>query len=116
MTLYNVMKLFHIVAAIVFAGGLFARQVVRAYAVKTDDLNWYINLSRAASPVENVIVKPSSIVILVLGIFQARLGGIPLFGFLSGESQNWLFVSLLLYFATFALVPLVFLPKGKAFR
>ena len=52
----------------------------------------------------------------MLGIIQARLGGIPIFGILSGGSQNWLLVSMVLYFATFALVPLVFVPKGKAFR
>jgi len=116
MTVYNVMKLFHVVAAVVFVGGLFARQAVRAYARKADDVVWFANLSKAAMRIEDLMVKPGSIVVLVLGIIQAWLGGIPIFGFLSSGDQNWLLVSMILYFGVFALVPAVFIPKGKAMQ
>src|SRR5262245_36045501 len=116
MTFYNVMKLLHVAAAIAFAGGLFARQTVRRCARSVDDVTWFANMSKAASHIENVMIKPGSLIILVLGIIQARLGGIPIFGFLSGGDQNWLLVSMAFYVAVFLLVPLVFLPKGKAFR
>ena len=116
MTLYNFMKMLHVIVAVVFAGGLFARQVIRSYARTIDDVAWFANLSAAAAYVENVMVKPASLIIVVLGVIQARLGGIPIFGFLSGGDQNWLLVSIALYLAAFLLVPLVFVPKGRAFR
>ena len=116
MTLYNVFKLLHILAAIVFVGGLIARQLVRAYARQTSDVVWFANLSKAAAHIENWMVKPWSFVLLFLGVIQARLGGIPIFGVLSGGDQNWLLASVLVYFATFALVPLVFIPRGRRFR
>ena len=116
MTLYNFMKMLHVIAAVVFVGGLFARQVIRSYARTIDDVTWFSNLSRTAAYVETVMVKPGSLIIVVLGVIQARLGGIPIFGFLSGGDQNWLLVSIGLYLAAFLLVPLVFIPKGRAFR
>jgi uncharacterized membrane protein len=116
MTLYNVMKLFHIVAAIIFVGGIFARQTVRAYARKTNDIVWFATLSRAASHVENRMIRPWSFIVLALGLIEAHLGGLPMLGFLQGESQNWLLVSNFLFLSGFALIPLVFVPHGKAFR
>jgi uncharacterized membrane protein len=116
MTGYNVFKLLHILAAIVFVGGLIARQLIRAYARGTDDVVWFATLSKAASYVENRMVKPGSLIVPVLGVIQARLGGIPVFGILTGGNQNWLLASVALSLAVFALVPTVFLPRGRQFR
>jgi len=92
MTLYNVLKLFHVIAAVVFAGGLFARQAVRAYATSTDDVVWFAHVMKAAAHIERRMVRPGSRAVLALGIVQARLGGIPIFGTLTGGNQNWLLV------------------------
>jgi uncharacterized membrane protein len=116
MTLYNVMKVLHVVAAIVFVGGVFARQIVRGYAKATDDVVWFATLMGAASRVENRMIRPGSIVVLALGIIQAHLGGIPMLGVLQGGSQNWLLVANVLFLSGFAMVPLVFVPRGKVFR
>jgi uncharacterized membrane protein len=116
MTLYNVLKPFHVIAAVFFAGGLFARQAVRAYATSTDDVVWFAPVMKAAAHIERRMVRPGSLAVLALGIVQARLGGIPIFGSLTGGNQNWLLVSMSLYVGTFALVPLVFLPRGRSFR
>ena len=56
------------------------------------------------------------IVVLVLGIIQAHLGGIPMLGVLQGGDQNWLLVANVLFISGFAMVPLVFLPRGKLFH
>src|SRR5262245_50703992 len=106
MTLYNVMKLAHVLAAVLFAGGLFARQIVRSFGARTDDVLRFAHLTQAASRLEHVMVRPGSIILLVLGLVQARLGGIPIFGVLSGGDQNWLLASMALYVAAFALIPL----------
>ena len=115
-TLYNLLKLLHILSAIAFAGGIFARQIVRRYAVATDDVVRFATLNQAAIDIENWLVKPGSLVILVFGVGLAWRGGIPMFGVLQGESQNWLLVSNILFVIGMALVPTVFIPRGKRFR
>jgi uncharacterized membrane protein len=115
-TLYNLLKLLHILSAIVFAGGIFARQVVRLYAKSTDDVTRFATLNLAAAYIENWMVKPGSFVILGLGIALAWRGGLPMLGVLQGENQNWLLVSNALFVFGMALVPTVFLPRGKRFR
>ena len=116
LTLYNVLKLLHILAAVAFAGGLFARQIVRAYANRTADVGQFAALHQAAAKVENWLVRPGSLIVLVLGIVMAWRVGLPILGVLQGGDQNWLLVSLVLYLTGMALVPTVFLPKGKVFR
>ena len=116
LTLYNLLKLLHIFAAIIFVGGIFARQIVRMYARATDDVVRFATLYQAAMDIENWMVKPGSFVILALGIALAWRGGLPMLGVLQGESQNWLLVSNVLFVFGMALVPTVFLPRGKRFR
>src|SRR5215813_1028206 len=97
-TVYNLLKVLHILSAIAFAGGIFARQIVRMYAKATDDVVRFATLNEAAFNIENWLVKPGSLVILVFGIALAWRGGIPMFGALSGGNQNWLLVSNTLFF------------------
>ena len=115
-TLYNLLKLLHVFAAIAFAGGILARQIVRMYAKATDDVTRFATLNQAAIDIENWMVKPGSLVILVLGAGLAWRGGLPMLGVLQGGDQNWLLVSNILYLSGMALVPTVFLPRGKRFR
>jgi uncharacterized membrane protein len=115
-TLYNLMKVGHILAAVAFAGGIFARQIVRRYAKATDDVVRFATLNEAAFHIENWLVKPGSFVILAFGVALAWRGGIPMFGALQGESQNWLLVSNILFVVGMILVPAVFIPRGKRFR
>ena len=60
------------------------------------------------------MVIPGSSVVLISGIATALAGGFPLLGPLQNEPA-WIFVSLLLFAATLALVPTVFLPRGRTF-
>ena len=115
-TLYNVLKLLHILAAVAFAGGIFARQIVRAFANRSDDVAQFAALHQAAAKVELWMIRPGSLIILALGIVMAWQTGLPMLGVLQGGNQNWLLVSLVLYVTGMALVPTVFLPRGKKFR
>lgn len=115
-TLYNLLKVLHILSAIAFAGGIFARQIVRRYAKRTDDVVRFATLNQAAIDIENWLVKPGSLVILVFGVALAWRGGIPMFGVLQGQNQNWLLSSNVLYVVGMLLVPTVFIPRGKRFR
>jgi uncharacterized membrane protein len=116
LTFYNLLKALHILSAIAFAGGIFSRQIVRMYAKRTDDVVRFATLNEAALDVENWLVKPGSFVILALGVALAWRGGIPMFGVLQGQSQNWLLVSNILFVVGMLLVPTVFIPRGRRFR
>jgi predicted integral membrane protein DUF2269 len=73
-------------------------------------------LHEAAIAIENWTVKPGSFAVLLLGIALAWRGGVPMLGVLQGADQNWLLVSNILFVAGMALVPTIFLPRGKRFR
>ncbi|OLC20267.1 MAG: hypothetical protein AUH33_04085 [Chloroflexi bacterium 13_1_40CM_68_21] len=114
MTLFALFKLIH-VASVVW---MFAGLLGRFYALGAASRATEIRLTRAFADLggrfETTMVIPGSSVVLVSGIATALVGGFPLFGPLQGEPA-WIFVSLLLFAATLALVPTVFLPRGKNF-
>lgn len=116
MTWYTIARLFHILAVILFIGGLFARQLVRSYAKNAGDIRSFATLNQAAGKIESILVRPGSILTLVFGVLLALLGGFPIFGFLQGASQNWLLVSNLLLIGSIVIVPTVFLPRGRKFE
>ena len=116
MSWYIVVKFFHIIAVIMFIGGLFAHQLVRWYAKKTGDIRVFAALNHAAGKIENILEIPGSQATLVLGIILALIGGFPIFGFLQGASQNWLLVSNILMVSGLVLVPTIKIPHGKNFE
>src|SRR5207245_2246382 len=61
------------------------------------------------------MVSPGSIVVLISGIVTALVGGFPLLGPVQ-NGPAWIFVSLLLFAASLALVPTVFLPAWTDLR
>ncbi|MCX6066624.1 MAG: DUF2269 family protein [Chloroflexi bacterium] len=116
MNWYIVVKFFHIIAVIMFIGGLFAQQLVRWYAKKTDDVRMFAAINHAAGKIENILEIPGSQATLVLGVILALIGGFPIFGFLQGATQNWLLVSNILLVSGLVLVPTVKIPHGKKFE
>lgn len=116
MAWYTLARLFHILAVILFIGGLFARQLVRSYAKKNGDIRSFATLNQAAGRIESILVRPGSILTLVFGVVLALLGGFPIFGFFQGATQNWLLVSNILLLGSIVIVPTVFLPRGRKFE
>jgi uncharacterized membrane protein len=115
MNWYVGVKFLHIIAAMMLIGGLFGRQLVRARAKKTDDVQIFAALSQAAGRIENLMVIPGSQGVTILGVILALGSGYPILGFLQGAAQNWLFVSTILLVLMFVLVPTVLIPRGKKF-
>lgn len=115
MNVYLVIRFLHIVSAIAFIGGVFARQIIRSIAEKSTDIEQFAVLSQAAGRIENYMVIPGSLAVVVFGVPLALIRGIPMFGFLQGASQNWLLASNLILVAGILLVPFVYLPKGRLF-
>ncbi len=115
MTLGLLFKLFHVLAAIWFVGGVLGRNLVLAQARKTKDVNILEPLSRLAGLFDNLMVVRGAQAVLILGLLTAWAEGYPLFGFLQGARSNWVLVALLLFLSTLPLVFFVFLPRGKVF-
>jgi len=115
MNVVLLLRFLHILSAIVFIGGIVARQLVRAHAEQADDVQLFADLSQAAGKIETRMVIPGNLAVIVFGVILALVTGAPLFGFLQGASRNWLLVSNLLLVLGFLTVPLVFVPRGKLF-
>ncbi len=93
MNWYLVVKFLHIVAVIMMVGGVFARQLVRGVAKKTDDVKLVASHTHVARRLDMLMVIPGSNAAMVLGIILALMTGFPIFGFLQGATKNWLLVS-----------------------
>jgi uncharacterized membrane protein len=115
MNWYLALRFLHIASAIVFIGGIFARQLVRSVAEKSDNVHNFAALSRAAGHIENYMVIPGNLAVIVFGVILALITGAPMLGFLQGASRNWLLVSNILLVLGLLTVPLVFVPRGKQF-
>ena len=110
------LRFLHIASAIWFLGGILARQIVRAYAKRTEDVQRFAAMSEAAGRIENTMVIPGNLAVIVFGVILGLMIGAPILGFLQGAERNWLLVSNIILLLGFLSVPLIFLPRGKLFR
>jgi len=115
MNLYAIIRFLHILAALVLVGGLFSRQVVRAYARKATDVRAFAEISQGANQIERLMVIPGNMAVIILGVIAALMSGAPILGFIQGASANWLLVANLLLIIGMVIVPVVFVPRGKVF-
>src|SRR5207244_316174 len=114
-SLVVLVKLAHALVGVWFVCGLVGRWATLAQAERADDVRVLRGLLRLSAVFEERMVIPGSAAVLVLGLLTAWMQGQPLLGFLQGAPTSWLLASLVLYLSTMALVPLVFLPRGKRF-
>src|SRR5687767_5179302 len=115
MSLLLGIRFLHIASAIWFIGGVIARQIVRAYAKRTEDVQRFAILSEAAGRIESTMVIPGNFAVIVFGIIYGLIIDAPILGFLQGDARNWLLVSNVLLLLGFFNIPLVFIPKGRLF-
>ena len=113
MNWYLIVRFLHILAVTITIGGMFARQLVRNIAKKSDDVNKVNSLTEVAIRIDRVMVIPWSNLIFLAGVILAIMQKWPIFGFLQGASQNWLLVSNILLIVMIALIPAVFIPYNK---
>jgi uncharacterized membrane protein len=113
--LFLFVRFLHVISAMWFIGGILARQIVRAYAKRTDDVRRFATLSEAAGRIESTMVIPGNMAVIIFGVILALLIKAPILGFLQGASRNWLLLSNLILVIGFLGVPLIFLPRGKKF-
>lgn len=113
MSWYLIIKFLHILAVTITTGGMFARQLVRGLAKRSDDVKTISSLTQVATRIDRALIIPWSNAILPLGIILAVMAKWPIFGFLQGAPQNWLLVSNILLIIMLALIPVVFIPRNK---
>jgi uncharacterized membrane protein len=113
MNWYLIVKFLHILAVTITTGGMFARQLVRGIAKKSNDVNIVTALTDIVIRIDRAMVIPWSSAMLVFGIILAIMLKWPIFGFLQGADKNWLLVSNLLLVVMNILIPAVFIPHNK---
>jgi uncharacterized membrane protein len=95
------------------------QRIDRACSQEQADLNLEkvstVAIIQAAGRIENSMVIPGNLAVILFGVILALVMGAPIFGFLQGASQNWLLVSNVLLVIMLSAVPLVFVPRGKKF-
>ncbi|MDQ2673613.1 MAG: DUF2269 domain-containing protein [Chloroflexota bacterium] len=99
------------VLAMILVAGIVGRAVTLRRAQESEDVETAARFTEAAHPFERMVVT-SSMLILPAGLLTAWAQGYEWLGLTTG----WMLVSTLIYVAASALVPTVFLPRGRAFE
>ena len=115
MNWYLLLRFLHILSSIIFIGGIFARQAVRARGKKSTNIRELDTYFAAAGQIEKLMVIPGNMAVIFFGILLAILMKAPIFGFLQGASQNWLLATNLMLVAGGLMVPMIFVPRGKIY-
>ena len=113
MNWYLIIKYLHIIAVTITIGGMFARQLIRGVAKKSNDVKTVASLTEVVIRIDRTMVIPWSSAMLVFGIILAVMLKWPIFGFLQGADKNWLLTSNLLLVIMLGLIPGVFIPHNK---
>lgn len=113
MNWYLIIKFLHIIAVTLTIGGMFARQLVRGYAKKSNNIDVVASLTRVAVRMDRALVIPWSNIMIVMGVVLAVMQKWPIFGFLQGAFQNWLLVSNILLVIMLAAIFTIFIPHNK---
>jgi hypothetical protein len=106
------LKFIHVLVAFGFVAGLIGRDITIRRAAKSPDISAVTQLLGVAGIFDKVLVIPGSFLVLVFGLFTMWAEHLPFFE----HGFYWLVVSLIAYVAMFALVPTVFIPRGKLFE
>ena len=115
MTLAIGLKFLHVLVAFWMTAGIVGRTVAQVRAERTREIPSLQLLIELIGRFDRLMVIPGSSAVFVLGLLTAWAQGYPILGFLQGARTNWLLISLVLWIGVFALVPAVFIPRGKAF-
>jgi uncharacterized membrane protein len=105
-TLYSVLKLLHVLSAIWLAGGLLGRAMVLAAARRGPDIRIVKAIADVSGRLENAMVAPGYLAVLVTGIATAVVGGLPLLGPFNG-GPLWIFIPLVLFAVAVILTPVI---------
>ncbi len=104
--------LLHVLVAFWFVAGLIGRGLTIQRARSSPDIGLVRVFLTLAGRFEQLMVIPGSIAVLVLGLLAAWSQHLSF----TGSGNWWLLTSLIVFLAVVALVPTVFLPRGRVFE
>ena len=105
------LKLAHVFAAFALVTGFVGRGILLSRAARSADVEQQHLLADAASPFERS-VRVSSAAVVALGLATAWAQGYEWLGL----TTPWMLLSVLLIVPMVALVPAVFIPRGRVFE
>ncbi|HEY6058390.1 MAG TPA: DUF2269 family protein [Candidatus Limnocylindrales bacterium] len=109
------MKAVHALIGLAFLAALIGRWIALAEAARAGTIGDVRAMLSVSARFERIVVV-SSVLVLLVGIATAVVQGRPFLGPFQGGHVDWLFVSLILVVSIIPLVPVVFLPRGRAFE
>lgn len=112
MTLAELLQVLHVASAFWFVAGLIGRNLVLGRARRSGDIARVRTLVETAGPFERFMVRPGSLVVVVLGLVTMWAQDLPVWE----DGTRWAIVSLIAFASLIPLVPLVFLPRGRVFE
>lgn len=104
------LKLTHVVLAMILVAGLIGRWILLRRAAASDDVEDAARLAELAGPFERMVVS-SSMLVLPAGLLTAWAQGYAWLGL----TTLWMGASVVLYLVATLLVPTIFLPRGRVF-
>ena len=119
MTVANILKLLHILAAFALVAGEVGRMIVLQRAKKASDLKIVAEMLQLSMFFTTKLVSPGGLIAVLLGLVTAGAqakNGAPAYilGFLMGGQINWPLASLVLYVIIMVLVFSIVVPRSKA--
>ena len=106
----GLLKLLHVALAMALVTGVIGRWLLLRSAARSEMMDRTEALLEASDPFE-MTVRVSSMLVVVVGLLTAWAQGYPWLGLTTG----WMLVALILSFRIAALVPTVFMPRGRRF-
>ena len=105
------LKLAHVFAAFALVTGFVGRGILLSRATRSADVEQQHVLADAATPFETA-VRVGSAAVIILGLATASAQGYPWLGL----TTPWMLLSVLLIVPMIAVVPAVFVPRGRVFE
>jgi uncharacterized membrane protein len=105
------LKLTHVVLAMLLVAGMIGRWFVLRRAAESDDVEEAARLADLAGPFERMVVS-ASMLVLPAGLATAWAQGYEWLGL----TTLWMGLSVVIYLIATLLVPTVFLPRGRVFE
>ena len=105
------LKFGHVILAFAMGAGLLGRWILLTRGAASEDIERAHFLADAASPFER-IVQIASPLVVVFGLVTAWAQGYPWLGLTTG----WMLLTVLLIIPILAMIPAVFIPRGRRFE
>jgi Predicted integral membrane protein (DUF2269) len=114
MDLGTILKVLHALLGLWIVAALVGRWVTLIQAGRSADIAAVHTLLGLSDRFEWMVIRIPPVV-LIIGIATAIVQGRPFLGPFQGAGFDWLFVSIVIYLSIIPAIPLVFLPRGRAF-